>query len=396
MTHRPPVWTTRITTPGANAFAVLSGLEALSRALIVAALPLQTQTLFGNDESVSALTLIGSVAALSIALFMSSLSVRVGRARLCVIGALMLMIASALFMFQLVPSQVAGFALRALGTAIFYAMISMYIMDHVRRDQIGRSEPKRLLFVGLAWTIGPFAGVQIEDVWGPWAPFAASAATAFILLAVFLTLRFSNAPVVGSETNRVQTVSWSQVRIYTSQPRLVLAWLHAVGRGFVWGTFNLYAPLYAVQIGLGTKVAGILVGVGSAFMLAMPLWGWLARRFGIRNVSLVCFPLACFGMCAGSLLTATPWVAAGCLIIATLAMSIIDGYGNGLFLRACKPSQRTAMTPIFSTHRDFAEISQAAIFVVLLIFLPVQVVFLTAGIVLISLTFLALRINARL
>ena len=68
MTRRPPVWTTRVSTPGANAFAVLSGLEAVTRAVIAAALPIQTQALFGNDESVSALFLIGSVAALSIAL----------------------------------------------------------------------------------------------------------------------------------------------------------------------------------------------------------------------------------------------------------------------------------------------------------------------------------------
>ncbi|MDH3741067.1 MAG: MFS transporter [Hyphomicrobiales bacterium] len=396
MTHRPPVWTTRLATPGATAFAVLSGLEALSRAVIAAALPIQTQALFGNDESVSALSLIGSVAALSIALLIPGLSVLVGRARLCAGGILLLVIASALFMLQLVSAQVLGFAARAVGTAIFYAVISMYIMDHVRRDQIGRSEPRRLLFVGLAWTIGPIAGVQIEAVWGAWAPFATSAAAALILAGLFLALRFSNAPAIGSETRRGQTVSWVQVRIFMAQPRLMLAWLHAVGRGFVWGTFNLYTPLYAVEIGLGPKVGGMLVGIGSGFMLAMPLWGWLARRFGIRAVSLVCFPLASLGMIASGVLVASPWLAVGCLVTATLAMSVIDGYGNALFLRACKPSQRTAMTPIFSTQRDFAEIGNAAIFVVLLIFLPVQVVFITAGLVLVGLTFLATRINRRL
>lgn len=396
MTHRPPVWTTRIASPGANAFAVLSGVEALTRAVIAAALPIQTQAMFGNDESVSALSLTGSVAALSIALLIPNLSILIGRARLCGIGVLLLVIASALFMMQLVSTQVLGFAARAVGTAIFYAVISMYIMDHVRRDQIGRSEPLRLLFVGLAWTIGPIAGVQIETLWGPWAPFAASASAALVLLIYFHILRFSNAPAVGSETRRTQSVSWSQVQRFMAQPRLMLAWLHAVGRGFVWGTFNLYTPLYAVQIGLGPKVGGMLIGVGSAFMLAMPLWGWLARRFGIRAVSLVCFPVACFGMFASALSAGSPWLAAGCLIIATLAMSVIDGYGNALFLRACKPSQRTTMTPIFSTQRDFAEIGNAAIFAVLLIFAPVQVVFFSAGFVLIGLTVLSLRINRRL
>jgi len=396
MINRPPVWTTRLTTPGANAFAILSGLESLTRALIAAALPIQTQDLFGNDESVSALYLVGSVAALSVALLIPKLSILVGRARLCTAGLLLLAISSALFVLQVVPTQIMGFTLRAVGSAVFICVISIYIMDHVRRDQIGRSEPLRLLFIGLSWTFGPLIGVQAEVWWGPWAPFALSTGVALILLGYFLRLRFANAPVIVAETKRATTVSVSQVRDFLAQPRLVLAWLHGIGRGFVWGTFNLYAPLFAVQIGLGPRIGGMLVGVGSAFMLAMPLWGWMARRFGIRRVSLVCFPCACIGMFGAGFLTATPWVATGFLVFATLAMSVIDGYGNALFLRACKPSQRTSMTPIFSTQRDFAEISHAALFSVLLVFFPVGVTFISAGVVLVGLTWLSFRINRRL
>lgn len=396
MSHRPPVWTTRLTTPGADAFAVLSGLESLSRALIAVALPIQTQELFGNDESVSGLSLVGSVAALSIALLIPKMSILIGRARLCALGLLLLTASSALFIFQLAPTQAAGFVLRAVGSAVFIAIISMYIMDHVRRDQIGRSEPRRLLFIGLAWTFGPIAGVQLDVWWGPWAPFAASAVAAIVLLVYFLLLRFGNAPAISADARTATTVSWAKVREFMAHPRMVLAWLHAIGRGFVWGTFNLYAPLFAVQSGLGKQAGGVLVGVGSAFMLAMPLWGWLARRFGIRRISLLCFPVAAAGMLASGMLAASPWVAAGFLITATLAMSVVDGYGNALFLRACKPSQRTAMTPIFSAQRDFAEIGHAAIFAVLLVVFPVQSVFITAGLVLVGLTWLSLRINRRL
>ena len=77
-------------------------------------------------------------------------------------------------------------------------------------------------------------------------------------------------------------------------------------------------------------------------------------------------------------------------------MAIVDGYGNALFLRACKPSQRTAMTPIFSTQRDIAEISHAGLFSVLLIIFPIQVVFVTAGVVMLGMIALALVINKRL
>ena len=106
--------------------------------------------------------------------------------------------------------------------------------------------------------------------------------------------------------------------------------------------------------------------------------------------------MAATGMFGAGLITGAPWVAAGCLLIGTLGMAIVDGYGNALFLRACKPSQRTAMTPIFSTQRDIAEISHAGLFAVLLIFFPIQIVFITAGFVMIGMIVLSLFINKRL
>ena len=60
------------------------------------------------------------------------------------------------------------------------------------------------------------------------------------------------------------------------------------------------------------------------------------------------------------------------------------------------PNATVLMTPIFSAHRDFSEISQAAVFAVLLIFFPVKVVFIVAGLVLAGLALLSLRINPRL
>ena len=84
------------------------------------------------------------------------------------------------------------------------------------------------------------------------------------------------------------------------------------------------------------------------------------------------------------------------IVCAACAMSVIDGYGNTLFYRACKPSQRTAMTPIFSAQRDLANLAQAGLFTVLLSFFPIQAVYLTLGVVLSGLTLLSVKIHQRL
>ena len=172
--------------------------------------------------------------------------------------------------------------------------------------------------------------------------------------------------------------------------------MQAIGRTIFWASFLIYTPLYAVVTGLGAEASGLLVALGSAFMMMTPVWGWLARRFGIRRVSVAAFSLSAVAMTAAGLLAATPWLGAACIVAGVGAMSMIDGYGNALFYRACKPSQRLAMTPIFAAQRNVADITQAGIFAVLLSFFPIQVVYLSLGAMLLGLAIISTRIHARL
>jgi MFS family permease len=386
----------RLTRPGAGAFAVIYGLEALGRALIAVALPVQTLQVVGSDEGVSTLFLVGSVAALAMAFIIPRLTDWLGRVRLCALGIILVVAAAGLFILQELPSQVVAFVLRAGGVAFLYAGLSLFIMEHIRRNDLGRSEPLRMLSVGIAWTIGPLLGVQIEALWGPWAPFVASGIAALALLAYFRFLRFNELPAGPSKARREFENPFANLAGFLAQPRLVLSWAQAIGRTIFWASFIIYTPLYAVDTALGAGVGGLLVALGSAFMLLVPFWGWLARRFGIRRVSVIAYSLSAVGMTAAALLSSWPWLGAACLVAGVAAMSVIDGYGNALFFRACKPSQRIAMTPIFAAQRNVADITQAGLFAILLSFFPIQVVFVTLGLMLLALAVLSTRIHYRL
>lgn len=386
----------RTARPGARAFAVLFGLESLVRSLVAAALPIQTLQVMGSDEGVSSLFLLGAVAAICLALLIPRLTALIGRVHLCAFGILFMAAAAGLFILQDLPTQVLGFVLRAGGFAFLYAGLSLFVMEHIPRGKLGRSEPLRMLSVGVAWTVGPLLGVRIEAQWGPWAPFVASAATALVLLGYFWHLRFGDRPAYASKSRREAGSSWASLTGFLGQPRLALSWAQAIGRTIFWASFLIYTPLYAVATGLGPQAGGILVALGSAFMLLTPAWGWLARRFGIRRVSVAAFSLSAAAMTAAGLLASTPWLGAACIVAGVGAMSVIDGYGNALFYRACKPSQRLAMTPIFAAQRNVADITQAGLFAILLSFFPIQVVYLTLGAMLLGLALVSTRIHARL
>jgi len=115
---------------------------------------------------------------------------RLGRVRLSALGILFMAAAAVLFVIQELPTQVLGFVLRAGGFAFLYAGLSLFVMEHIPRVDLGRSEPLRMLSVGVAWTVGPLLGVGTEALWGPWAPFAASAIAALVLLGYLRRLRF--------------------------------------------------------------------------------------------------------------------------------------------------------------------------------------------------------------
>lgn len=129
----------------------------------------------------------GAVAVFCPASFIPRLIERLGRARLGALG-ILLMAAAGLLALQDLPAQVLGFVLRAGGFAFLYAGLRLLVMELIPRDKLGRSEPPRMLSVGIGWTVGPLLGLRVEALWGPWAPFAAGAAVAPVRLGYFRRL----------------------------------------------------------------------------------------------------------------------------------------------------------------------------------------------------------------
>jgi MFS transporter, ACDE family, multidrug resistance protein len=390
------VWLRRIKAPGAEALAFLYGLEAVARGTASAVLPIDTVRLLGSDEAVSFCVLAASAVAIPSVLAAPALASRFGRPALlsifCSIGAL----SAILFSLNIADVQVLGFILRALGVGLVSICLNLFVMDYVRRGDLGRSEPIRMLALGVGWIIGPMIGVLLARYVSHAAPYYFSAASMLTLMAVFWLLRFKSAPGVRPTENRAFRNVLGHLREFMRQKRLLHAWINATGRAFFWMCFFLYTPIYAVKTGMGEVVAGGLLSLGTFGMLAMPFWGRIARHIGIRRMAMACFTIGAAGCAVACFFVSMPKIGAAGLLCAALAMSANDSYGNSLFFRACRPSRRTEMTPAFTTYRDIAELVHSAIFSVLLIFFGIQVVYLVLTIILVGLAILSRRIHPRL
>lgn len=375
---RYPVWIRRTTAPGAEAFALLFTLESLTRALLATLIPLESYRLLGDALSVSVLFFVISLFGLGANLVMPWLVRRTARRWVYSMGALMLAAAPLLLSRESLPTLAAGMILRVIGTVALTVCLSLYIMDHIDRHDLVRSEPMRVFYSAGAWVLGPALGVYLATRFDLRVAYSASTAAALALFAYFWFLRLTET-IVPARPGAKTPGPIGNLRRFLAQPRLRLAWAIAVGRNAWWGMFFVYTPIFAVANGLGAETGGLIVSVGSGFLFLLPLWGRALRRYGLRRVFTIAFTLVGATTLAAALTVGTPWVAAALFVIAAGLMTVLDAGGNVLFMRAVRKRERREMTPVYSTYRDAAVIGPPGVFALLLNVFALPAVFVASA-----------------
>lgn len=364
--------------PLLTSLAFLYGLAVLSRALLLTVLPLQAYDLLGDTQRVSLVYFAVSLTSMVAFLFMPVLARQVPRRGLLLLGPLCLIGACGLFATAATPSFVIGLGFQMLGLALTEMVISLYVMDHLPRDQFLRFEALRAFFASCSFTIGPWLGVRLQHDVAWFLPYLLSGAAAAALVVLAWRLRFSDA---GPRRSAPKPAANPLVYIprFFRQPRLRLSYLLAVGRSGWWSMFFVYAPLYAVSAGLPETTSGAIVSIGMAWLLLVPVWGRIARAFGVRRLLIVGYGLAgIFTIMAGIEITPS-WFGIGMLVAAALAAATLDGASNVHFLRAVRPRERAEMAAVFGTYRDAGQTLPPGVFAVLLTAFDLRVVFIVSG-----------------
>ena len=390
-----PVWLDAVARAGAPAFIALFALDTLARATLVTVVPLQALELLGNAQKVSVLYLAVSTAGLAGSFSVPWLVRRIRRRWTLSLGALGYIVAAPLLTLHSLEGLIAGMAAYLFGGACASICLNLYVLDHVPRGSFTRFEPTRMLFSGCGWFVGPALGVSLETRVAGWAPYAASAAFALAALAYFWFLRLTEHPMVGAVAapppNPIRFV-----RRFFAQPRLALAWLLAMGRAGWWGMFYIYVPIYAVTTGLGEEAGGLISSAGSAALFAVTFWGWLGRRFGIRNLLVAGFAASGALTIGVALAAGVPWAGAVVLVAAAVAASVTDGAGNVLFLRAVRIRERAEMTTVYASYRDVARLSTPGLYALMLQVFALPAVFATSGLIMLALGAVARFVPRRL
>jgi MFS family permease len=219
-----------------------------------------------------------------------SLSDRIGRPFLMIASTLCM---SLLFVLYASHGSFAFFMVLQLLSGAFGVIIAPTTRAYVSEESTGRSAG---LYAGLWWVffslgrvIGPLIGTYIAQTWSFEYSFYASSAlsilTFFIIFMTFPRDRRGGGEARGI-TEGLKTVGRSR-----STRLLFLSAVFAfIGVSIV----SSFLPLYASgQVGMSTVEVGTLVAmISAAQLVAMPLVGWLADRFGRKRTATVGFFLS--------------------------------------------------------------------------------------------------------
>lgn len=363
---------------GALAFATLFALESLARALIATVISVQAYDLLQNNQRVSVLFTVIGLGGLAATLTIPVIVRLTARRWVYTGGTLLLMAAGALLATHTLAGQATGMFLRLFGTACLNITLSLYILDHIRKQDLVKSEPLRLALSTASWSIGPYLGVYLYSRHGVWSPFILSSVAAGLVLVVFWYLRlkeFIITPAQNAPPNPLKNIGH-----FIAQPRLRLAWVIAFGRSCFWSTFFIYVPLLMIGAGMGAEVGGLLISLGNMALVTAVFFGRLARKVGVRQVIAGAMAvLAVSSILAGFSGTAFPLLAAAFLLAGAIAGAALDGVGGIPFLRAVKARQRAEMAGVYRTFIDMSDLLPTLVFSVVLLFLPLGGVFVVLG-----------------
>lgn len=362
----------------AGAFIVLFTIDAACRSLLISIVPLQAFDLLGSAQTVSLLYFTMSIAGLVTSLTLPVLLHVVGRRWLMTAALLAYVLSCALFASGNAALFALGLGVQIVGGAALEVVINLYLLDQIPRRDLNVFEPRRLFYSGGAFVLGPWLGVFLHYSVAPNLTYALVAVLSLVFLAIFWRLRLS----AGSAITAQKTPPPRPLRFvprFATQPRLVLAWVLAVGRSGWWLMYFVYTPILVTTSGYSPEMGGALVSLGVLPMLLIRVWAGFGARYGIRRLLIAGYGLTGIVSVVAGILAAWPLVVMGLLSLAAFCATMIDGAGNVPFLRAVHPHERAPMTAVFMTFRHASSLLIPGIFALVLAVLPLPFVFITSG-----------------
>ncbi len=376
---RHPLWISTVKTskPGAKAFASLFFLECMARASLVTIISLQAYEILQDEQKVSFLFTAVAVVTFSLSFTIPYFIRLTARRYIYTLGTILIMLSAAMLTTGELFGQTAAMLFRTFGTCCLNVTLSLYIMDHIRKQDLVKSEPIRLVYSTFAWVGAPFLGIFLWREFGIWATSLACIASIALTLAMFWYLRLNDK--IKAATTPPAINPFKNFYRFWSQPRLRLAWLVAFSRATWWITFYIYAPIYLITAGQSEYMVATVIMLGNLSLLVNLFTAKIAAKISVRLLFGIAFISSGILTFALGFLHEAPFIAAGFFIAAAACTCFIDGVSAIPFMRSVHPYERESMTTVYRSFMDAGELLSPLVYGLTLFILPFSYLFSVLG-----------------
>ncbi|WP_149588952.1 MFS transporter [Tabrizicola flagellatus] len=381
-------------TPRIEHFALLSGLDASIRGMLISTMPLVVYDALGDAQATSVVFFVAGIVALVWGLMVPWATRWIPRRWAYTGGVCLYLVGNTLGAIGTVWSVPLALICNAMATVTIFVCLNAYVLDYVDRENLGRSQSTQMVYAAAPWAIGPMTGVWLYHH-GHALPFLASGAFAAILLVSFWVLRLGNGKQIA-RAKRPAVNPLGYLGRFFSQPRLIAGWMFAVMRSCGWWVYVVYLPIFCIEAGLGDKVGGIALSITNATLFAAPALNRLARRLSVRRSVRLAFGACGTLFLAAGLLAFLPWVTVALVMAASIFLVTLDVVGGLPFLMSVKPSERTEMSAVYSSFRDVSSILTPGLAWLVLWVAPLPGIFVAAGLGLLASWAVAGQLHPRL
>lgn len=392
--RRIPEWLRHAPAPSVRGFAVLAGIEAIARGILISVFPLAMYKVLQDASLVSEVYFVVGVASLIAGLMVPWLNRYVPRRWMYSIGAMLYAVGSLLAISNEPIMVVLALLLNTVAIVITFVCFNAYVLDYIAKIELGQCETQRMLFSALGWSLGPVCGVLLMKWWEP-LPFLIASAASLVMMFAFLAMRLGNGKLI-TRARQPAPNPLAFLRRFFVQPRLIAGWLFAVLRSCAWWVYIVYLPIFAVENGLSEETGGIMLSISNGALFLTPfMLRWMQRcsvKYAVRTGFLIGGAL----FVIAGLAPLPPLMIVFILLMGSFLLILLDVCGGLPFLMAVKPSERTEMSAVYSSYRDVSGIlTPGAVWLVLLA-APVSGAFVAAGAGLFGAWMIAGKLHPRL
>ena len=394
MPFRPPIRIALSNTPNGLTLSTIYGMENASRATLGSLITIVGLEVFESAKLMSVSIFISSIIALPVVLFAGNLIGLLSRKYIFSIASILIIAGTLLLSLDNFLSYTFGNILRMSGAGLIMICVSLYTMDFIPRKELAQVESRKILFAAMSWVFFPGIGTWLWVNTSKLVPFILSSTLMLLLLIIFWWLRIKEAEQI-EQPNKDNLGFMKNLKLYFRNPHMRVAYLIAVTRSASWVFFFTYGPIYFIEAGIPLEWVGFVMGSIISIFIFSSYFAKIGEIIGIRRTIFYSFILSGISLSIIGILPEPTLLGILFLLIATLGMDMLDIIGNLPFMRMVNPKQRTEMTTVYSTWREFSFALTPGFASIFLIFLNVQSLFLVMGIVLFSAGLFSKRMPGR-